>query len=104
MVTPVNYAMPVREFAGKFHSPRWKAAMTLLRWLGFFIIASIATDLLKQIDLMPEALCTKAPTGLMCFTIRENVRILLTLLTGYLDNYLHNKFNKKGLPSGISPV
>ena len=103
MITPVNYAMPVREFSSKLNTPKWEAAKVVGRWILFFIAASIFTDLLRQIDLMPEALCTKVPTGLMCFTVRENVRILITLALGYLENYTHRANKQDSIPSGFIP-
>lgn len=100
----VTYAMPVRKFTAKLNTPKWEATKTVIRWVIFFIVASVITDILKQIEVIPERACWNLDSGLLCFTIREKVKILLTLALGYVETYTHRANKMDHIPSGILPV
>lgn len=81
-----------------------EAAKEVLRWVVLFILSWIISELLRQIDLVPESWLLKVYVFSFSIPVRSLFVFLLSLGGRYVDKYLHEtKKNDGTYPVGMTP-
>jgi len=85
-------------------TPNAEAIKEIARWVVFFIISWIITQLLAQINVVPDSLNIKIWEFFFPIPIRQLITSILTVIGRYADKYIYTKTkNSEVETKGILP-
>ena len=97
----------LNKIKGWFTPAQWSGIKEVGRWLVFWIVSDIASQLLKQVHILPELYVLYVWKFVYTIPIRASFKMALTFLLRYIDKAKHQSGKLRdpeaSKPMGILP-
>lgn len=94
------FYQPLAQFASQFDSPHAESIKSVLRLIVISVVSGIITQMLAQLNLVPESQYMKVFVFTFTIPLRSTLFLILTAAGKYVDKLLFEVNSNKRKPAG----